>query len=803
MGLIVLGYVDQMVFYAAKGIGYTVIAKSSGITEVEETSFRGKALPTEYHILKGISIENLRKGEGGGFFRVYRLPSGRIAVSHVVYKGRDEYGRQLMNAHALVFSENLYRQLSANPYSFVEFFTHPVEKGMLPQLAYSDIKPRLREVSYPDRINKNHIVLVDLLLEAATGKRVLLILDNNDPIDRLVAESLSLLPSTVRSSICLYSFASDPEKAKEFNFVIVPRAVEVSAFVAEGIKMRLSKEYTPAHAYSKNLEQISVSAHVSEFMEFVENYLHEKDIGRLNNLSEYFVYLKEYAKIPPSHIDVKLHALNNLKTYAEKLGLEGEIEKIENSFVTLLIHAPRIPDNLYQNVVTVVKKREDASLANKVVGKFESRDLNVDFLLEFHEMLERNVILGLISSLDLENIHRIVSFFKQRDKSLVEDILRTYGDESLIYSYIVECLDKNMDFSYDLIYFIKKDEYKEQIFNKLLDRQNLQLARQIAGLVSEPRKTKLIKKVALKYYEIGRKHRDMFMLREAVKLAKESSDQTFIKEIALISLNDEIKIITEELIDLILDKDKCELFELAIKKDYPDLVYRVFKDLMGKYDDALLENATDYIVSKIKKLEVDNYILRLIQLINVESLLYRIAETALKKNQLEIAVKITERLPDRQLKDKLMEKYYEIGKKNKDVEFLEKALKLSRELKKEEEELKILEEVWKLKKLKPLNLYRYLMLENIYGKKILKILKQLIESGNEHYLHVSLGFIEKNIDKMKIDKKLLKTIVESFEKMLKLKNVVKNKKDRLELVINELRKHYPRLTEKILKTIKI
>jgi len=787
-----------MVFYAAKTVGYTVIAKSLGVTEEEERSFSGRALPTEYHVFRGVPIESLQKCEGGGFFRVFKLPSGRIAVSHVVYKGKDEYGRSLMNIHALILSESLYRRLSANPYCFIRLFNHPVEEGVLPQLTYDEVLPKLKKVKYPDYLSRKHILLVDVFLEAAKGERIFLILSDNDPVDELIAESLSLLPTSIRCLIYLYSFASDPESAEGFNFIVVPKALETSAIIAEGRKVRLNQEYNLIHDYAKNLEYISVNASISGFISFVEQYLHGSDIERLDALSNYFVYLKEYEKIPVSEFAKKLNFLSSLKKIAGQLQLHGEFEQFENDFISLLRHINKIPDHLYQEVLTVVRKRRDKNLANEILGKFESSKLNAQFTLDLYCMLDRNNVLKIVPMLEYEDISKVVSFFKEKDRRLTEDILRYYGNEALIFQYLIECVTKDIPFNFELIQYIEENEYKKRIFDELLSKGRLGDAKRVLETMIGVQRLDCMKELALKYYEIGKRNTDVFMIDEAIELAKTIGERRFIDKFVIRAIDDGEKRVVDKLIKFVSDEIRIELLRKAVKKDFSDLVYKLFNLLVEKLDKNVLNMVVDYVVSKIKKNAVDENVIKVMRFIVDENLLRKILDAALKKNQFEIMMEIAKRLPYEDVKKRLMEKCYEYGKKTRDVTLLRRSLFLSRELKNEQRELEILEELMKLKKLKSEEILRYLNLAYMYTKGIDKLLKKFLKYGGPYY-DAALEFMNKHLEIIDKNKKLLKLILKSSETIYEKRIYKRDKKEKINAIIKEIGKRYPHLARKIEK----
>ena len=462
--------IDQAVFYTAPTMGYTIIGKSRGITDDEENTISGKSLPTEYLALRDVPTENLKRGAGGGFFRVFSLPTGRVAVCHVVYKGTDEFGRDVMNAHSLVLSKNQYSELHANPYLLIHLFSHPTKEGALPTIALETAKRGISP-KYPDSFSHEYKTIVDLLLKAAQDEKVFLILPDDYPADDTINKALSLVPRIFRLKIYLYSFASDPERTDDFNFIVVPKAIEKHTFFVDGLKERLSPDYKPELDYTQYLSVIFSKNAVKEFMDFIDKNLLEPDVHKLNNLSEYYLKFLEWQEIPDSDILRKLTSLVELLNVAEKSSLSSsEIYRLESALIESLRRVNIVPDNAYEPIISIVTKRHNFDLLNVILPKLETESSKVDLIKRFYDKIQFDVKLRTIKDLDAANVRAILSFLDEKGlHHEIEVILEKYQNEDLTYEYLKKRIERKIPISTALLSLIKSDDYKKSLIMSALE----------------------------------------------------------------------------------------------------------------------------------------------------------------------------------------------------------------------------------------------------------------------------------------------------------------------------------------------
>ncbi|MEQ9716300.1 MAG: hypothetical protein ABGF52_12315 [Candidatus Asgardarchaeum sp.] len=648
-------YIDQMVYYVKKVVGYTIIAKSEGIRADEEESFTGRALPTEYHFLKDIPIDNVNKGIGGGFFRVFKLPSDRIAISHVIYKGTDEYGRAVMNAHALVMAEDLYISLSANPYAFVNLFTHPIEETTLPRLSYEETKRQLKVLSPPTKLQNEHCIIVDLFLQIASGKenKVLLVLPNNIPHDKYIEEAFQLIPEDIRASIMLYSFSSDPDVEHGFNFIIVPKKLEITAAFVEKAKIARmdDREYKWSFEYPKKLKIIDSYNALSDFINNYLKYAREKDITYLEDLAEYYINLKEYEKIPPHEISERLEHILMLDSKARELKINNEILRLERVAYQLIRQDKLIESRYYDKDSYIVRKfiNEDPNLPNNVLFALQLESDRVRFIFEFYNYIAEENILKLIPQLAKENIRALTKFFEDKNRKLTESILRIHPDEEIAYEYVIRSIKNNLPYSDDIEEIIRRDEFKKGLFDAYIEKRNLEKAMNIAKTVkSEDIKCSMLEKL----YELGVIFRNKDITDYALR--------------AIMNMNNDR--LSLKVIDLTLERDFLKLLDNNLRRIIREIAIGL-RDLTKRkaYIEKIINSYYEIIIFNIRnRSDYKSYVNEMFELLDYvdTSVKEKLVERAISDYLFNIAEMLIQSLPEKKqysLYKKLAQQCYKLA----------------------------------------------------------------------------------------------------------------------------------------------
>ena len=344
---------DQAIYDSIKGRGYSIIAHTPGLNEDELREIKYNSLPTEYHMTYGVPRESINAGLGRGFFRVYKLSTGRIAICHVRDMGRDPFGRPLrFNAHTVVLSPDEYGLIDYNPFKLAGFFEdenkgHKAD-GSCPSLTYEDLKTYASYSDFDFNVLLDKTDLIDKVINLQQrATRLLIYLPFDKPIDTELAALIELIPVQYRKNLFIYTFASDPENVEKFNIVVVPKSLVGRFYKVEGIRIRYAELAEGASEYTKAISRSIRKGKIDEFLQFIRKYYKKEDARTLERLSSYWNFfltlLENWNKLSPQE---KLIHVNKLNQMISELGLINEHTKINKITVKIFDEIEEIPDEM-------------------------------------------------------------------------------------------------------------------------------------------------------------------------------------------------------------------------------------------------------------------------------------------------------------------------------------------------------------------------------------------------------------------------------------------------------------------------
>ena len=496
------GIVDRAILYLDFNNKSDFVARTEGISRLEKMKLLEFSLPknTCTESMEGSIIVS---SYGKGFFRIFNLSDNRIAVSHVSFISNSKEKKLQITAHVLLFNKAQYMAIGGNPYRLLlskpDLFIHTLEHTQLEVISFKDLCTGISPIPHPKTLGITHKVLVDALMQASFGSVIAILLEDNIPIDKEIAESLELLPLPGASKIKLNSFVSDFDDLAEFNLLIIPNILhEKIKDLPSGINIidLASKDtYMFRTEYPNGISKILEKKQFDAFSKFLSSNCEDYTYNRLFSILRFYLDFLHLQDIPQDSIQHKLQIIKSLRSKGIFLKINGVDELLYPEVKSVVSAFDKIPSNMLLELTNFVKVSNDKELAFEILKKLQTPEEKIRFFVSTIPLINVSEIFTIVEESkhtisDYELINSLITAVAtsfSRDDAF--KILMTFNQEKLFKNYLISVLLPERDYSKIkmILPHLSKDTLKEniQLFLETYDEKLFQIGISILDMLAE------------------------------------------------------------------------------------------------------------------------------------------------------------------------------------------------------------------------------------------------------------------------------------------------------------------------------
>ncbi|MCD6484821.1 MAG: hypothetical protein J7L47_06900, partial [Candidatus Odinarchaeota archaeon] len=497
------GFVDQAIISRFLNKESEFVARTETITRLEKMKLLEIALPKDACGETNINVNAIRTSFGRGIIRVFDLPDGRIGVSHVDYVPTSNDQKYRIVGHVFLFSKEQYNSLGGNPYRILmhkpDLLNHSQERVQLEQLSFNDLCNAISSISIPESLDIIHKILIDALIQATFGTIIAVLLEDNRPIDREIAEVLELLPPQGASLIRLNSFTCDFDNLTAFNFIVIPSALrERIKELPSGtniIDLSSKDTYMFKTEYPNGISKILEKNQFGAFSEFLSHNCEDYTYNRLFSILRFYLDFMHLQDIPRESIQHKLQIIKSLRSRGIFLKIKGVDELLYPEVKSVVSSLEKIPSDMLLELTNFVKISNDKELALEIFKKLQTPEEKIRFFISTAPLIDITNVFAVVEEVkqtisDYELINSLISVVSNsfsRDDAF--KLLLSLNQEKLFKDYLISVLLPEKDYSKIemIIPHLSKETLKEniQLFLETYDEKLFQMGINILDMLAE------------------------------------------------------------------------------------------------------------------------------------------------------------------------------------------------------------------------------------------------------------------------------------------------------------------------------